>query len=650
MPSISPYGSWTSPISPETLTEARPSRDFLSHSNGCLYWLESRPWENGRSVIVEKSVDGQLRDLLPAPHSVRSKVHEYGGTPYIVVSNTLYFCLQDDQQIYALDLNRPQSTPTPVTQKAGCRFADFCYDQSRHRLLCVCEEHSHTREEPENFIAAIPLDGTGTVNKLVSGADFYAYPRISPDQTKLCWIQWHHPNMPWDATELMLADLAPNGAAVNPSRIAGGEAESIFQPKWSPSGQLYFVSDRTDWWNLYRHNEETNTAEAVLEMDAEFATPLWVLGMSCYGFCDNGELIATCCHRGRWQLIRISADGESKALASDYSSFSSLCGGDGCSGNTKAYFIASSATTDAEIVSYNLAEQAFSVEQAGPELPFCEDYLSRPEAITFATSDREQAHGFYYPPTNPDFVASAEQKPSLLVICHGGPTGATSTSLNLKVQFWTSRGFAVLDVNYRGSTGYGRRYRQLLNDRWGLADVEDVVNGAQYIIDKGLADPEKIAIRGSSAGGYTVLAALTFHNLFKAGACLYGIGDLETLAADTHKFESRYLDHLVGPYPEQQARYRARSPIHHTDKLNCPIIFFQGLDDKVVPPAQANAMVEAMRAKQLPVAYLPFEGEGHGFRKAETICRALAAELYFYSRIFDFPLPDAHIPVEIENL
>ncbi len=645
MPTTAPYGSWASPISPETLTEARPSRDFLSHSNSCLYWLESRPWESGRSVIVEKNADGQLRDLLPSPLSARSKVHEYGGTPYIVVGNMLYFCMQDDQQIYTLDLNKPQAKPSAITQSAECRFADFCYDQSRHRLICVCECHCPTQREPENFIAAIPLDGSGNIDKLISGADFYAYPRVSPDQNKLSWIQWHHPNMPWDATELMLADLDSQGSAVNLSKIAGGETESILQPRWSPSGQLYFVSDRTNWWNLFRHNEEASTAEPVLEMDAEFATPLWVLGMSCYSFCDNGELVAACSQNGQWQLIKITPDGNSKTLATDYNSFSSLCCSDTC-----AYFIASSATTDAEVVSYDLSTQKFTIEQAGPELPFSEDYLSRPEAITFATSDREQAHGFYYPPTNPDFVAPAGQKPSLLVICHGGPTGATSTSLNLKVQFWTSRGFAVLDVNYRGSTGYGRRYRQLLNDRWGIADVADVANGAQYLIDKELVNPEKIAIRGSSAGGYTVLAALTFHNLFKAGACLYGIGDLETLAADTHKFESRYCDHLVGPYPAEKARYQARSPIHHTDKLNCPIIFFQGLDDKVVPPAQADQMVEAMRAKQLPVAYLPFEGEGHGFKKAETICRALSAELYFYSRIFDFPHPDTHIPVEIENL
>ncbi len=645
MPRTAPYGSWTSPVTTEILTSSSPSYDFLQSNNGCQYWLESRPWENGRSVIVEKDSNGRLRDVLPPPLSARSKVHEYGGTPYIVAEGILYFCLQDDQRIYALDLASPQPLPKPVTPDMEYRFADFCFDSRRRRLICVCEDHSNSGREPENFIAAIPLDGSGNIEKLASGADFYAYPRISPDQNKVSWIQWHHPNMPWDATALVLADLSTEGAVCSERTIAGDGAESIFQPQWSPAGDLYYVSDRSNWWNIYRYDEKRQISEIVLEMEAEFATPLWVLGMSCYGFCADGSLIATYTQNGRWRLIRISAEGEAQDLDSGYSCFSSICCGD-----TQAWFIGSSPLKDAEIASYDTTSGGFTLEKGGASLAFGDNYLSSPQAITFDTSENQLAHGFYYPPGNPDYRAPENEKPPLLVICHGGPTGATSTALNMKVQYWTSRGFAVLDVNYRGSTGYGREFRQSLNGRWGVADVEDVLNGARFLVSRGLADPEKLAIRGSSAGGYTVLASLTFHDLFKAGACLYGIGDLETLAADTHKFESRYCDHLVGAYPEQKNLYRARSPIHHAGQLNCPIIFFQGLDDKVVPPSQASQMVRAMKERHLPVAYLCFEGEGHGFRKADTISRALTAELYFYSRIFGFYQPEPSPPVFIENL
>ena len=656
MTQVTPYGSWQSPITAELLTAARPGFDYPSTSNGKLYWLESRPWENGRATIVEKSfgndTGSQIRDVLPAPLSVRSRVHEYGGTPYIVIGDILYFCLNDDQRIYRLDINSRNTFPEPVTPDNGYRYADFCYDSNRQRLICVCETPTEANSEPENFIASIALNGKQQVVKLVSGNDFYAYPRLSPDGHQLCWISWDHPHMPWDNTQLHLADINTDGSLAKACTVAGDnkeQPESIFQPQWSPCGTLHFVSDRNNWWNIYRLNS-TGGSQPVYKMDAEFATPLWVLGMSTYGFLENGTIVCCYSQNGKWQLATITS-GQLEKIDTPYSAISAIHSSGNASSSNKAWFVGAASNIEPELVSIDLDNKQLQVEQSANALSF-DDCLSQPQAISFATGKNGEAfaHSFYYPPCNDVFVASDNEKPPLIVMCHGGPTGSTSTALNLKIQFWTSRGFAVLDVNYRGSTGYGRDYRQQLNGEWGVADIEDVVCGAEHLIVQGLVDPERIAIRGSSAGGYTVLAALTFTDTFKAGACLYGIGDLETLATDTHKFESRYLDQLIGPYPQDREIYQQRSPVHFTDQLNCPVIFFQGLDDKVVPPEQAVTMVKALREKNLPVAYLPFPGEGHGFRKAETICHALEAELYFYSRIFGFEPADSIEPIIIDNL
>ncbi|MEZ5481935.1 MAG: prolyl oligopeptidase family serine peptidase [Porticoccaceae bacterium] len=556
-------GSWRSPITPELMTAARPTFDYPLARNNKLYWLESRPWENGRTVVVEKDQNNRTRDIVPAPLSVRSQVHEYGGTPYIIVGDTLYFCLQDDQRIYRLDTRSDHAIPQPVTpapEENGSeyRFADFCYDENRHRLICVCEVHQSSQHEPENFIAAIPLtdsSGTNTIEKLVYGNDFYAYPRISPDGHQLCWVSWDHPNMPWDSSQLYLADIQPDGTLAHSTLIAGEQPQSIFQPEWSPHGELHFVSDISNWWNIYRIDANGKTAP-VCTLDAEFATPLWVLGMSTYGFCDDSSIVCCYSQRGEWQLA-IVANGCLTNIDSPYTQIAAIH----CAGQ-KAWFIGAANNIEAELASCDLNQRSLQTEQRPEPLPFESACLSQPQAIDFATGTDclSRAHGFYYPATHPDYCVPEGEKPPLIVMCHGGPTGATSTALNLKIQFWTSRGFAVLDVNYRGSTGYGREYRQQLNGAWGIADIEDVVAGTRHIIAQGLADPHRVAIRGSSAGGYTVLAALTFTDTFKAGACLYGIGDLETLATDTHKFESRYLDQLIGPYPETKAIYQQRSP------------------------------------------------------------------------------------------
>ena len=644
MPTTSPFGSWSSPIDPKLLASSSPSFAYPSSDRENLYWLESRPWENGRSVIVQRDCKGTIRDVLPAPLSARSMVHEYGGTPYIVVNDILYFCLYDDQRLYSLDLNKNKILPIPITPKEGYRFADFCYDKYQHRLICVAEIHNDS-PEPENQIVAIPLDDSMQVITLCSGDDFYAYPRLDHTGRQLCWISWSHPNMPWDSTKLWLADVGADGQLDSPELIVGSGNEAIFQPQWSPDNQLHFVSDRDNWWNLFRW-QPTSGAKAIQPMAAEFATPLWVLGMSTYGFCDDGTLVCCHTHDGSWQLsTKKSTALGFQPIESNYCNISDIyCAGD------KAWLVGSSTISSGELAELDIKTHQLRPVTQGNSLSIDPSYLSQPRPINYSTSDQATSHAFFYQPTNPDFKGCEDSLPPLIVICHGGPTGSTSTSLNLKIQYWTSRGFAVLDVNYRGSTGYGRHYREQLQGQWGVADVTDVIEGANYLIERKMVDPEKVAIRGSSAGGYTVLAALCFHQTFKAGACLYGIGDLETLARDTHKFESRYLDTLIGPYPDQRTIYQDRSPIHHIDQFNCPVIFFQGLDDKVVPPEQAVAMTKALREKHLPVAYLPFEGEGHGFRQAETIKKSLEAELYFYGKVFGFS-PHGDLPtIPINNL
>lgn len=655
------YGSWVSPISARQVASAAPAIDSPSLDMGSLdiddingddlYWLEARPEEAGRSAIVRLSANGEKTDVLLAPFSARSQVHEYGGTPYIVVAGILFFCEQSDQRIYRLDTRSKETTPEAISPaNQNLRFADFCYDTQHQRLICVAEQSGEadcaTQGEPRNFIIALSTNTPHEPIELHSGADFYAYPRLSPNGTQLSWISWQHPQMPWQGSELWLAGVSNDGVLANPEKITSGCDESIFQAQWSPDGRLYFVSDRSEWWNIYRcanSGEGENSIEALCPQQAEFATPLWTLGMSTYGFCDdfcdNNSLVACYTKNGCWHLGLIAEKTQQlKTIDLPFTQISALI-----SKGHRAWFIGASPSQSGCLVELNTRTGHYKIIHQFAALPIAEENYAQPQAITYATSNGEQAHGFYYPPCNTAYLHNTpDEKPPLLVMCHGGPTGATSTGLNLKIQFWTNRGFAVLDVNYRGSTGYGRLYRQALDGAWGIKDVDDVVAGAQHLINQGLADPERVMIRGGSAGGYTVLAALAFHDLFKAGASYYGIGDLETLARDTHKFESRYLDTLVGPYPAEKMLYQQRSPINHIDKLNCPVIFFQGLDDKVVPPQQAEAMVKSLEEKGLKVKYIPFSGEGHGFRQAENTERALLEELQFYSEVFGFNLPTEH--------
>lgn len=644
MTQIAPYGTWTSPVSPQLVATAAPAMEQPSVDGENLYWLESRPAENGRTTIFKRDGRGEIRDILPNPLSANSRVHEYGGAPYLVVDDILYFVLQDDQRIYRMHADGTQPRPEPLTpDNQDYRFADLVLDTTRQRLLCVAEHHRPGAPEPHNFIATISLDGSQQVSELVAGADFYACPRLSPDQRTLAWLCWRHPQMPWDGSELWCAPLDDQGYPTLRQWVAGSSRESICQPQWSPGGELFFISDRSNWWNLYRQTNN-EAIEAIYPMPAEFSAPPWRLGVATYGFDAQHRVVAAYVQAGEWHLATIDLDSKQlRPFDIPYASIGSLAVvGD------QAWLIGGSPTCGSALVTINTSSGDAHTVHPRTASPLGADGVSLPQAISFPTIDHSSAHGFYYPPCNPAYTAPPGEAPPLVVMCHGGPTGCADTALNYKIQFWTSRGFAVVDINYRGSTGYGRRYRDALTGLWGIIDVDDAVAGARHLVARGLADPRRMIIRGSSAGGYTVLAALTRYVDFSAGASYYGIGDLEILARDTHKFESRYLDQLIGPYPAAQDIYRARSPIHHLDKLSSPVIFFQGLDDRVVPPQQAQLMVEAMQRKGLPVAYVPFPGEGHGFRKAANIAAALQAELEFYQQVFALPpcTPGAQLAAE----
>ncbi|MBI1813966.1 MAG: S9 family peptidase [Deltaproteobacteria bacterium] len=643
-PRIAPYGSWRAPITADVIVASTIALGQIAIDANDIYWTELRPTEGGRSVIVRRTPDGIIADVTPPPFNARTRVHEYGGGAFTVADGVTFFANFTDQRLYRQDRDR---TPRPITPDGAFRYADAVLDRQRSRLICVREDHSLAGHEAINMLVGIDSAGRTPPALLTAGNDFYAAPRLSPDRTRLAWLTWNHPNMPWDGTELWLAKIAGDGALQHAQRIAGGADESIFQPQWSPDGTLYFVSDRSGWWNLYRWNGRDS--EALCDMAAEFGRPQWAFGQSTYAFESATHIICSYAREGRWHLARLDTRSrELTPIALPYTEISSIRVAEGAGHH--AVFCAGSPTEPMSIVRLDLVDGGREIIRCASTVDVDAAYFASPQPITFATTNGETAHAFFYPPRNRDYTAPDGEQPPLLVISHGGPTGAASTALNLSVQYWTSRGLAVLDVNYRGSTGYGRAYRRRLNGQWGVVDVDDCVNGACDLIEHGLVDPDRLAIRGSSAGGYTTLCALTFRNLFKAGASYYGIGDLEALAHDTHKFESRYEERLIGPYPGRRDLYHARSPIHFTDRLSCPVIFFQGLDDKVVPPNQAEAMVAALRAKHLPVAYVPFAGEGHGFRRAEHIKRALEAELYFYSRVFQFVLADAIEPVAIENL
>jgi dipeptidyl aminopeptidase/acylaminoacyl peptidase len=570
-------------------------------------------------------------------------VHEYGGGDYIAAGGAHYFSNFSDQRVFRQDAS---GEPRAITPPADVRYADFCLDESRGRLICVREDHRNTAAEAVNSIVSLDLEGNDECGRvLIEGNDFYSSPCVSPDGTQLAWLTWSHPNMPWDGCELWVGEFGEDGSLTSTRWVAGGAAESIFQPEWSPDGVLYFASDTNGWWNLKRISSD-GEIESVHQAKGELGMPQWVFGMSLYAFVSAEQVACSHIEQGVSSFGLIdTGTGKLTTVDCPFTDIQYVRAHDGA-----IVFRGGSPTGVLSIVKYNLESGRFETLRRSNELEIFPRYYSVPRAIEFPTEGGLLAHGFFYPPQNPDFRAPENERPPLIVKSHGGPTAAASTALSLSIQYWTSRGFAVLDVNYGGSTGYGRQYRERLNKKWGIVDVDDCANGARYLANRGEVDPKRLVITGGSAGGYTTLCALTFRNTFKAGASHFGVSDAEALARDTHKYESQYLTGLLGPYPERRDIYYERSPINFPERLSCPVIFFQGLEDKVVPPDQAEKMVEAMRAKRIPVAYVAFAGEQHGFRQAGNIKRALDAELYFYSRVFNFELAERVEPVAIENL
>ncbi|WP_299959565.1 prolyl oligopeptidase family serine peptidase [uncultured Modestobacter sp.] len=633
-----PHGSWPTPITSEVVVRAAARLGEVVVDGDDVWWAEGRPSEGGRTVLVRRSPDGTTTDLLPAPWNARTRVHEYGGGAWTVAAGTVWFTSYADQRLYRVD---PGSTePVAVTPEpafpAGVRFADLSADGDG--VLAVRETHSPGGAAADVVHEVVRIAADGTTEVLVSGPDFVSDPRREPGGPALAFLRWDHPDMPWDAAQLVVRDGA-GGEHV----IAGGQGESVVQPVWGADATLWWLGDRTDVWSLYRRRPH-GEAELVLDVGSDIAGPQWVFGQSRFDLTDDGRVVLAYGRDGADRLAVLDGDGAVRELPSEHASFGQVrAAGDA------VVCVAGGPASEPVVLRVALADGRAEVLRPARDLGVDPAWFSRPVHVTFPTepgpSGVAEAHALVYPPTNPEVAAPDGELPPLLVLVHGGPTAAARSVLDLGVQYWTSRGFAVADVDYRGSTGYGRRYRQALTGQWGIADLDDVVACARYLSSgdgpAGLrVDPARMAIRGGSAGGYTTLAALTFRpGVFAAGASHYGVADLAALAADTHSFESRYLDGLIAPWPEGAAVYAERSPIHATDALDTPLAVFQGDEDEVVPPAQAEMMVAALRAKGVPHAYVLFAGEQHGFRKGENIRTALDGELSFYAQVLGFPLP-----------
>lgn len=667
MTTVAPHGSWASPLTAARLATASASIGQARAFGRRLLWTETRPDEGGRVALlalddpVPPSEQSPQRlgaaagaasaqelprpyEPLPPGFSVRTRVHEYGGLAFAPAGRRLLFSNDADQRLYVVADGQP---PQPLTP-AGLRYADGAASPDGTRVFFVRDDH-RPGGEPRNEIVAIDPAQGGEGSVLHGGSDFVAFPRPSADGRHLAFIAWNHPQMPWDGATLYVARL--DGDSLSELRaVAGGVDESVLEPCWDADGALYFLSDRSGWWNLYRWRD--GVVAPVAPMAAEVGGPLWQLGQSSYALTGNGHAVARVCRQARDQLALIDlAHGIVTPLPLPYVAYGSI----GMLGARTAYAVAAAEDDLPALIAIDLATGAHRVIRRPSASPLPPAYVSRAEAIEFPTAPGPDgaprtAHAFFYPPRNPDYAAPEGERPPLMVVLHGGPTGHSSPALNLNRQFWTTRGWALVDVNYGGSSGFGRDYRQRLRGQWGVVDLADAVAAVRHLVASGRVDGRRVVIRGGSAGGYTVLCALAFADAFAAGVNYYGIADLEAIAANTHKFESRYLDSLVAPLPQGREVYRARSPIHHLQRLNAALIAFQGAEDKAVPPAQSRAIVAAVRARGQPVAYLEFEGEQHGFRRAANIRRALEAELYFLGRVLGFQPADAVAPIPIDNL
>jgi dipeptidyl aminopeptidase/acylaminoacyl peptidase len=643
VPTIAPYGSWRSPIDPQVVARAgRRLGTAAITGDGAVWWAEGRPAEGGRVVLMRRAAGGEPEAVTPEGFNVRTRVHEYGGGAWTLAGEDLVlFSNFADQRLYRQRLGEDPVAIVPEPDAdAGLRYADCRLAPDERTVVCVREVHGEG--EAENQIVALAVDGSGEPTVLASGHDFYSFPRLSPDGAWLAWTCWDHPNMPWDGTELW---VAPFDDLADATLVAGGPEESVFQPEWDASGRLHFVSDRDGWWNLYR-----DEGEEIVQLTAEQADlghAQWLFGGATYAFLADGAIVCVRCDRGEERLFLLEPGAErADDLELPFTSFGfpslSTLG-------TTVAFAAASPARETTVVRFDVRSGELEEVRSASEEAIDDGYIPIPQAIEFPTSGGETAHGFYYPPTNADFEGPDGELPPLIVQSHGGPTSHATPYLDREYLFWTSRGIGVVDVNYRGSSGHGRPYRQRLQGGWGVLDTDDCIAAARHLAASGEADDERLAIRGGSAGGYATLCALVFHDDFATGASYFGVADTETLATDTHKFESRYLDGLIGPYPEQKDLYYERSPIHFVERLRAPVILFQGLEDEVVPPSQAETMAAALKQNGVPHAYLAFAGEAHGFRRSETEIRCLEAELYFYGRILGFEPADELEPVEIDG-
>jgi dipeptidyl aminopeptidase/acylaminoacyl peptidase len=652
---VAPYGSWRSPIEPDVVAKAGRRLGFPAlAADGAVWWLEGRAAEGGRNALMRRPAGGEPEEVTPPGANVRTRVHEYGGGAWKLLAPELVVYVDfADQRVYRLELGGEPVAITPEPEEpAGMRHADFELCPDGKTLFCVRELHGGDAE-PRNEIVMLPLDGSKPAEVVAAGHDFYSSPRVSPDGLWLAFLCWDHPNMPWDGTELWVTPVRDPGSA---RPLAAGKGESVFAPAWDSQDRLRFVSDRDGWWNLYRTVADFGAPDAAEDLPpveqlsaerADLGHPQWLFGGSTHVELDDGSLVVVRTENATEQLYALPTGGGAlRDLGLPFTSFGwpvlSTDGG-------KVAFAASSPKEAPAIVVLDVASGEIETARTASDDTVEPGLISEPRAIEFPSGEGDVAHAFYYPPTNADFVGPEGERPPLIVISHGGPTSHATPELSEEYLFWTSRGFGVADVNYRGSSGYGRAYRDKLQGTWGIVDTEDCVSAARFLAETGEVDGKRLAIRGGSAGGYATLCALVFHDEFAAGASYYGVADTETLARDTHKFESRYLDGLIGPYPERADLYRERSPIHFVERIRAAVILFQGLEDEIVPPNQAETMVAAMKANGVPHAYLAFEGEQHGFRRSETQIRCLEAELYFYGRILGFDPADELQPVDIES-
>ncbi|MCO7225412.1 prolyl oligopeptidase family serine peptidase [Pleionea sp. CnH1-48] len=638
------YGSWPSPIDAQMVSSKGTRLGHMQYFNRSVYWLESRPELKGKGVIVCWDDENKKRDLDLGEHSVRSRAHEYGGGDFLVTRMGVFYCNDEDQAVYLLTHDGEQKgLTTPSEKLRAWRYTDFSMCVDNDWLFCVRERHD--LEPVKNELVCIDLssENWGEVKVVAEGYDFYSFPRVSPGGRRICWTCWNQPNMPWDTTELWVADIDRQGQLSAQHCVAGCEDESIYQPSWSPDGVLHFISDRSGWANLYSFRD--GVINALTPVDREFSIPQWIFATSTYCFGEGDNIYAAYFEDGQQQLCHINTDtGHIEPLALPFKDYP----GQVHFGDDALYVVAGAPMIPQGIYKLDINDElAFHQLDSESSLPVTQDMISVAQPISFQSSSNYASHAFYYAPCHSEYDGQEGEQPPLIVMSHGGPTAATSSTLSWAIQFWTSRGFAVVDVNYGGSTGYGRDYRELLNEQWGIVDVNDCVYAARYLVEQGKADAKRLLIRGGSAGGFTTLCALTFFDDFAAGMTRYGVTELESLVTDSHKFEARYLDSIVGAYPDELAQYKERSPIYHTDQLSCPILILQGSEDKVVPPSQSHKLVAALSEKEIPHAYIEFEGEGHGFRMQQNIERALEAELYFYCKILAIPLEESITPVDI---